>query len=112
MTTKNKTTIIVKYLKDAQFDSKLFKVCESTSHKCLDKFIKTWDDEKFIYLKNKYLDMNKEELERLKYYKMKIYFDSFKNGEDKEVLYICKVRHKLTEYHELVKEDKDSDNDW
>ena len=109
------TTVTLKYLKEAQYESKLFKVCEfNPNNSVLAIFIKPYEDTNFIYLKTKYLDANKTQVEPLKFYKMKLYFDSFTNNEDKEITYISKVRVKETDYEEVneVVMGKDSDNDW
>jgi len=100
-----------KYLKDAQYDSKLFKVVEGLSPK-MDRFVKTWDNENFIYLKNKYLDANKDDLERLKYYKIKIWVESFTNDEGKQITYISKIKYIPTHFTEKVEANESSDDEW
>ena len=109
------TTVTLKYLKEAQYESKLFKVCEfNANNSVLARFIKPYEDTNFLYLKEKYLDANKTKVEPLHFYKMKLYFDTFTNNEDKDITYISKVRVKETDYKEVVEVDmgEDSDNDW
>ena len=104
MTTQ--ATLTVKFLKEANYDSKLFKVLKHSKSNNLTRMVKDWDDEKFIYLKNKYLDQNKEELERLKYYRMKVKFDSFKNEQGENITYVCRIKYKPTHFEEKVKKVK------
>ena len=109
------TTVTLKYLKEAQYESKLFKVCEfNANNSVLSRFVKPYEDTNFIYLKTKYLDANKTQVEPLHYYKMKLYFDTFTNKEDKDVTYISKVRVKETDYTEPdeVVMGEDSDTEW
>ena len=110
----SKTTITAKYLKVAKYESKLFKVCESSPNEKLNKFIKVWEGCSMIYLKEKHLDANTEELELGKFYKMRLYFDEFLNDEGKNILYVSKIRYKQDpDYREKVKfHDNSDDSDY
>jgi len=106
-----KSIVILKYIKEAKFESKLFKVCEVQTNEVLfNEFTKTWDNERFVYLKNKYL---KQELESLSYYKTKIKMDSFTNNLGETIKFICYVKCKpMSEYVEVSKLDQESDSDF
>lgn len=107
----NRATFTAKFLKEAQYESKLFKVVEvNTDHPLLDKFVKNWEDMRMIYLKNKYLNVKK--LEVGSYYKFLVYFEQFTNNEDKEIIYINKIRHKSVEFDERVYMDSEDDSDF
>ena len=112
-TKKQTTTITTKYLKEAQYESKLFKVVEyNNTHKILKRFVKNWEEAHFVYLKNKYLDKNHDTLEEGNYYKMKLTFDCFTNDEGKDIVYICKIRYKPVEYQEKVVMNESDDSDF
>lgn len=104
-------TFTAKFLKEANYDSKLFKIVEvNKTHQLLDKFVKNWEDMEMIYLKNKYLKNNK--LEPKNYYKFRVGFQEFVNNEGKDVVYINKIKYKPVEFTEKVFlniEDEDSD---
>ena len=90
------TVITAKYLKPAQFDSKLFKVCEyDEEHEKLQSFIKPYEGTDFLYLKEKYLAKSKTELAPHHYYKIKLTFDEFTNKKGEDIKYISKIRLKL-----------------
>tara|TARA_R110000868_G_scaffold137660_2_gene351223 strand:- start:4012 stop:4359 length:348 start_codon:yes stop_codon:yes gene_type:complete len=89
------TLITAKYLKPAQYDAKLFKVCEhDTSHEKLNKFVKVWEGTHLIYLKEKYLAKTNIELVPLEFYKLKLTFDEFTNSNGEFIQYISKIRLK------------------
>lgn len=110
MTTSNKTTITAKYIKEAQYESQLFKVVEyDTKHPILKKFVKVWEDANFIYLKDKHLEKNKDDLITSDYYKIKLTFDEFDNDEGKHIIYIKKIKYKAVKYTEVNDNSDDSD---
>ena len=99
----NSAKFIVKYLKEAQYESKLFKIVEMiNTHTLLHKFIKQWEGVDMIYLKNKYLNEQHTELITGNYYKVMVYFEQFTNDEGKEIVYINKIRHKSVEFEEVA----------
>jgi len=104
--TSTSTVITAKFIKTADYDSCLFKVVEQKEeHETLGNYIKEFNGDNFIYLKNKYLDANKKGLDLLCYYKMKLSFDTFTNKEDKEITYISQIRYRvLPDYKEPVNE--------
>ena len=103
MTATNKATITLKYLKPANYESKLFKLCEvNKNHPLLQKFIKNWEDVKMMYLKDKYLNTKHCPLELGNYYRVQVCFEQFVNNEGKEIVFINKIRHKSVEYEEQV----------
>ena len=109
------TIVTLKYIKEAQYNSKLFKVCVKKNCQKLNKMLKTWDDETFIYLKDKYLDLNKEAVELMGMYDMKLYFDEYTNNDDETIVYINKIRYKpstFVEKHVVASLGEDSDDDW
>ena len=110
-TTDNRATITVKFLKEAQYESKLFKVVEiNKKHPLLDKFIKEWEDTKMIYLKNKYLNMKKTPLELQSYYRVQLNFEEFTNNDGKDIVFINKIRYKAVEFEEEVFINESDDN--
>jgi len=112
MTTTNKATLILKFLKDAKFESKLFKVLEvEKDHPLLNKFIKEWENVKLIYLKEKYLNTKHTELIAGDYYKFQLSFDKFEK-EGKEIVFINKVRFKVAQYTEVNLDSEDDGEDW
>lgn len=82
------TLIFVKYLKPAQYESKLFAVVKYNQNKHqLKPIVKTHKDKRYLYIKDKYL--NNVELEEYHYYAFKIYIDSYVNKDlGKEIHYI------------------------
>lgn len=106
--TSMKATFTAKYLKVAQYDSQLFKVVEvNKDHPLLNKFIKTWEDMKMIYLKDKYLNTNHTPLELQSYYRIQVCFEEFTNNEGKDIIFINKIRHKPVEYVEVCVDSED-----
>jgi hypothetical protein len=93
-----KAVITSKYIKQGQYESKLFKVLESEKNDVLSKMVKSWDNESFLYIKEKVL--LGQDLEINKYYKMKLYFDSFTTDEGKDITYIRGVKYKEVDFHE------------
>lgn len=113
MATTNKATITMKYLKEGDYDSKLFKVLEvNSNHPLLSNFVKVWEDCRMIYIKNKYLNQKKNPLELMKYYRARLLFDNFTNEEGKDIVYISKVHYKPIEYTEDVFDNSDEDSDY
>ena len=109
--TDNKSTFTAKFLKEANYDSKLFKLEEvNKHHPLLDKFVKNWEGVKMIYLKNKYLNEKHATLEVGSYYRFLVCFEQFTNNEDKEIVFINKIRHKSVEYEEKVYVDSDEED--
>jgi len=107
----NTATFIAKYLKIANYDSKLFKIVEvNKDHKLLSKFVKMWEGTKMIYLKDKYLNEKYTPLNLHDYYKFQVYFEQFTNNEGKDIVYINKIRHKSVEYQEKVYMHSDEDS--
>jgi hypothetical protein len=93
-----KSLFTAKFIKEAKFDTKMFKVVEIHKHHILlDRFIKNWEGKQFIYLKNKYLN---GDLELLSYYKILVSFEKFTNEEGKEIVYINGIKFKPVEYKE------------
>ena len=111
-TTNNKATITVKFLKEAKYETNMFKIVEiNVNHKLLDRFIKEYDGTRLIYLKHKYMNLEKTPLENNKFYKVQLSFEQFINNEEKEIIFINKIRHKQVKYVEKVY-DFSSDEDY
>ncbi len=97
------STFTAKYLKPAQYESKLFKIVEyHKRNHLLEKFVKNWEDNELIYLKEKYLEMNNDTLEEKNYYKVKVWFSQFTTDDKKDILYIAKIKYKAVDYKEKV----------
>ncbi len=112
--TSTKATLTLKFLKNANYDSKLFKVCEvNVDHKLLSHFVKVWEDCSMIYLKEKYLNEKKVPLVLQNYYRVQLCFEQFTNSEGKDIVFVNKIRHRaLPEYTEKTMEDSDNDSDF
>ena len=104
-----KTTLTLKYIKIAEYDSHLFKIMEcDQSHSDLRTVKKEWDDSHFLYIKDKYLP---DDMSEGTYYNAKLYFNQFDTKEGKRVTYICAVKLTETKYHPRTIEMEDSSDD-
>jgi hypothetical protein len=113
MTTTNRATITVKYLKPANYESKLFKVVEvNKDNLLLKKFVKEWEDMKMIYLKDKYLNEKHTPLELQSYYRVQLYFEEFTNNDGKDIVFINRIRHKPVEYEEKIFINSEDESDY
>ena len=105
------TILTVRYLKPAQFDSSLFAVVEhNQKNKNLHKKMRTHEGANYLYVKDRLLP----QMEEKTYYKMKLHFDTFTNGEGTDITFIDGCRLKETNYQPhpvVVLSDFDSDSD-
>ena len=84
------STIFVKHLKPSNYDTHLFAVLHNDE--TMDKFVKVYNDNKYLYIKNKHLKFLDDTDETNFVLKMTI--DNFTNNEGNLITYIKKVKPK------------------
>jgi hypothetical protein len=112
-TSNNRATVTLKFLKTANYESKLFKVVEvNKDHQLLNKFIKSWEGTKMMYLKEKYLNEKHNPLSLGSYYRVQLSFEEFTNNDGKDIVFINKIRYKAVEFEEKVMMNSDDESDY
>ena len=91
-----KPVITLKYIKEGNFNSSLFKVyLFDKDNKILMNTMKTWDNSHFIYLKNKLLP---KDLHKNTCYRFKLYYTTFETDDNKTINYIKKIKGKISDF--------------
>ena len=80
-----KTSLKTEYITETKYDAFMFKVLSKDDNELLNKLVKEYEGNEYIYIKMKHLKkMNKDH----KWWKLTVLVDEFTNNEDKLITYV------------------------